>query len=50
MPVPADAPLQYLAGFTCGVQTGAGALLNAMPVRPGSRVAIWGSAPSAWPR
>jgi aryl-alcohol dehydrogenase len=41
--VPADAPLHYLAGFTCGVQAGAGALLNAMPVRPGSRVAIWGA-------
>jgi aryl-alcohol dehydrogenase len=35
--------LHYLAGFTCGVQTGAGAILNAMPVRPGSRVAIWGA-------
>jgi len=43
VPVPADAPLRYLAGFTCGVQTGAGAILNAMPVRPGSRVAIWGA-------
>jgi aryl-alcohol dehydrogenase len=43
VPVPADAPLHYLAGFTCGVQTGAGAILNAMPVRPGSRVAIWGT-------
>ena len=43
VPVPADAPLRYLAGFTCGVQTGAGAILNAMPVRPGSRVAIWGT-------
>jgi aryl-alcohol dehydrogenase len=43
VPVPADAPLHYLAGFTCGVQTGAGAILNAMPVRPGSRVAVWGT-------
>jgi aryl-alcohol dehydrogenase len=43
VPVPADAPLHYLAGFTCGVQTGAGAILNAMPVRPGRRVAIWGA-------
>jgi aryl-alcohol dehydrogenase len=25
------------------VQAGAGAILNAMPVRPGSRVAIWGT-------
>jgi aryl-alcohol dehydrogenase len=38
-----DAPLHYLAGFTCGVQTGAGAILNAMPVRSGGTVAIWGS-------
>jgi aryl-alcohol dehydrogenase len=43
VPVPADAPLHYLAGFTCGVQAGAGALLGAMPVGPGSRVAIWGA-------
>ena len=35
--------MHYLAGFTCGVQAGAGAILNAMPVRPGSRVAIWGA-------
>jgi aryl-alcohol dehydrogenase len=43
VPVGASAPLHYLAGFTCGVQTGAGAMLNAMPVHPGSRVAIWGA-------
>jgi aryl-alcohol dehydrogenase len=43
VPVPADAPLHYLAGFTCGVQTGAGAILNAMPVAPGRSVAIWGT-------
>jgi len=43
VPVPADAPLHYLAGLTCGVQTGAGAIVNAMPVGPGRRVAIWGT-------
>jgi aryl-alcohol dehydrogenase len=43
VPVPPDAPLHYLAGFTCGVQTGAGAILNAMPVSSASRVAIWGA-------
>ena len=43
VPVPADAPLHYMAGFTCGVQTGAGAILNAMPVAPGRSVAIWGT-------
>jgi aryl-alcohol dehydrogenase len=43
IPVPADAPLHYLAGFTCGVQAGAGAILNAMPVNTGSQVAVWGT-------
>ena len=43
VPVPDDAPLRYLAGFTCGVQAGAGAILNAMPVGTGSKVAVWGS-------
>ena len=43
VPVAPDAPLHYLAGFTCGVQTGAGAILNAMPVGSASRVAIWGT-------
>ncbi len=43
VPVSPDAPLHYLAGFTCGVQTGAGAILNAMPVGTASKVAIWGT-------
>src|ERR1700761_6029517 len=43
VPVAPDAPLHYLAGFTCGVQTGAGAILNAMPVNSRSRVAVWGA-------
>jgi aryl-alcohol dehydrogenase len=43
VPVAADAPLHYLAGFTCGVQTGAGAILNAMPVGSASKVAVWGT-------
>jgi aryl-alcohol dehydrogenase len=43
VPVPDDAPLRYLAGFTCGVQAGAGAILNAMPVKTGTKVAVWGS-------
>ena len=43
IPVPQDAPLHYLAGFTCGVQTGAGAVLNALPVNSASKVAIWGA-------
>jgi len=43
VPVPPDAPLAYLAGLTCGVQTGAGAILNAMPVGPGRSAAIFGT-------
>jgi aryl-alcohol dehydrogenase len=43
VPVPADAPLSYLAGLTCGVQTGAGAILNAMPAGPGRSVAVFGT-------
>src|SRR6185437_14266025 len=41
--VAAGAPLHHLAGFTCGVQTGAGAILNAMPVGSASKVAVWGT-------
>ena len=43
VPVGPGAPLSYLAGFTCGVQTGAGAILNAMPVGAASKVAVWGA-------
>lgn len=43
VPVPADAPLELLAGLTCGIQTGAGAILNAMPAGPSSSVAVFGS-------
>ena len=43
VPVPAGAPLSYLAGLTCGVQTGAGAILNAMPAGPGRSVAVFGT-------
>jgi aryl-alcohol dehydrogenase len=43
VPVPRDAPLHYMAGLSCGVQTGAGAILNAMPVGPGRSVAVFGT-------
>ena len=43
VPVPPGAPLHYLAGLTCGVQTGAGAILNAMPAGPGRSVAVFGT-------
>ena len=43
VPVARDAPLSSLAGLTCGMQTGAGAILNAMPAGPGRSVAVFGA-------
>jgi len=43
VPVPRDAPLHYMAGFTCGVQTGAGVMLNAIGVAPHQTVAVFGT-------
>lgn len=43
VPVARDAPLASLAGLTCGMQTGAGAVLNAMPAGPGRSVAVFGA-------
>ncbi|ODS93173.1 MAG: hypothetical protein ABS45_04535 [Comamonas sp. SCN 65-56] len=40
--VPRDLPLQYLAPLGCGVQTGAGAILNSLRVQPGDSVAVFG--------
>lgn len=39
---PADAPLELLGPLGCGIQTGAGAVINALKVRPGSRFATFG--------
>ena len=41
--VPKDLPLELLAPLGCGFQTGAGAILNSLQVRPGSHVAVFGS-------
>lgn len=41
--VPADAPLGTLAPLGCGIQTGAGAVLNALRPAPGSTVAVFGT-------
>lgn len=41
--MPPYAPLRYLAGLTCDIQSGAGAILNATPVGPGRSVAILGA-------
>ena len=38
-----DIPFEFLAPFGCGLQTGAGAVLNSLKVKPGSSVAVLGS-------
>ena len=41
--VPDDAPLELLGPLGCGIQTGAGAVLNALQVRSGSSFASYGA-------
>jgi aryl-alcohol dehydrogenase len=41
--VPKDLPLDILAPLGCGLQTGAGAVLNALKVRPGSAFVVFGT-------
>jgi aryl-alcohol dehydrogenase len=43
--VPKDAPLEILGVLGCGVQTGAGAIMNALRPRAGSSIAIFGAGP-----
>ncbi len=40
--VPSTAPLELLGPLGCGIQTGAGAVMNALKVRPGSSFAAFG--------
>ncbi len=40
--VPRHAPLELLGPLGCGIQTGAGAVMNALKVRPGSSFAAFG--------
>lgn len=40
--VPANAPLELLGPLGCGIQTGAGSVMNALKVRPGSSFAAFG--------
>ncbi len=40
--VPEDAPLELLGPLGCGIQTGAGAVMNALKVNPGSSFAAFG--------
>jgi aryl-alcohol dehydrogenase len=41
--VPKDAPLELLGPLGCGIQTGAGAVINSLKVTPGSRFASFGA-------
>jgi aryl-alcohol dehydrogenase len=41
--VPQDAPLELLGPLGCGIQTGAGAVINSLKVTPGSRFASFGA-------
>lgn len=43
--VPADTNLQLYAPLGCGLQTGAGAVLNSLNVTEGSSLAVWGVGP-----
>lgn len=40
---PADAPFELIAPLGCGVQTGAGAIMNSFGVREGQTVAVFGA-------
>ncbi len=42
VPVDTDAPIELLGPLGCGVQTGAGAVLNVLRPDPGASIAIWG--------
>ncbi len=41
--VPDELPLEVAAAFACGVNTGAGAVLNALRPEPGSSIAVFGA-------
>jgi aryl-alcohol dehydrogenase len=41
--VPRDLPLEMLGPLACGVQTGAGAVINALRVGPGKSIAVFGT-------
>jgi aryl-alcohol dehydrogenase len=38
-----DAPLELLGPLACGIQTGAGSIINGLKVRPGQKVAVFGT-------
>lgn len=42
VPVTQNVPLELVAPLGCGVQTGAGAVINSLKVEPGSSIAVFG--------
>ena len=43
--VPEDVPLEIMGPMGCGIQTGAGAVINSLGARPGTSIAIFGVGP-----
>lgn len=43
--LPADVPLELVGPLGCGIQTGAGAVMNSLDVQPGSTIVIAGAGP-----
>jgi aryl-alcohol dehydrogenase len=43
--VPEDIPLEILGPMGCGIQTGAGAVMNALQAGPGTSIAVFGVGP-----
>jgi aryl-alcohol dehydrogenase len=43
--VPGDIPLEILGPLGCGIQTGAGAVMNSLRPKPGSAIAVFGIGP-----
>lgn len=41
--IPDDVPLELMGPLGCGIQTGAGAVINSLKPRPGSSIAIFGA-------
>ncbi len=41
--VDTDAPLELLGPLGCGIQTGAGSVMNSLAVRPGTSIAVFGT-------
>jgi len=40
--VPSDVPLEILSPLGCGIQTGAGGVINSLQAKPGSSIAVFG--------